>query len=144
MRSSLKSALLVSVLALVVGVACSNKVASRPTKPVPVGTVLFRFTRKVQGPVELTLDGVRIPVEPLKKGKKAQSLVLTGITTGKHRFFLYSPRDAFGPDQGEFEATGTQGLYLVTFAQSFNAVLYGQAEALPPAAGVPGVKARLE
>ncbi len=144
MRSSLKSAMLVGALALVGGVACSNKVATRPTKSVPAGTVLFQFTRKVQGPVELTLDGVRLPVEPVKKGKKARSLVLTGITPGKHRFFLYSPRDAFGPDQGEFEATAAQGVYLVTFAQAFDAVLYGKAEALPPAEGVPGVKARLE
>ncbi len=144
MRSSLKSALLISVLALAAGVACSNKVATRPTKPIPAGTVLFQFTRKVQGPVELTLDGVRIPVEPVKKGKKAHSLVLTGIAAGKHRFFLYSSRDAFGADQGEFETTAAKGVYLVTFAQTFNAVLYGQAEPLPAAEGIPGVRARLE
>jgi len=144
MRSSLKSAVLITALALVAGVACSNKVATKPSKPVPAGTVQFQFTRKAQGPVELTLDGVRIPVESLKKGKKARSLVVSGLTPGKHRFFLYSPRDAFGPDQGEFEVTATQGAYLVTFAQSFDAVLYGQPEALPPAEGVPGVKARLE
>lgn len=144
MRSSLKSALLVAALALGAGVACSKKAVTRPTKSVPAGTVLFQFTRKVRGPVELTLDGVRIPVESLKKGKKAKSLLLTGLAPGKHRFFLSSPRDAFGPDQGEFESTATQGVYLVTFAQAFNAVLYGQAEALPPAEGLPGVKARLQ
>jgi len=144
MKRSLKSALLATTLLLVAGVACSKKVASKPTKPVPAGTVLFQFTRKVQGPVELTLDGVRIPVEPTRKDKKARSLVVSGISAGKHRFFLYSPRDAFGPDQGEFELTGNQGVYLVTFAQAFDAVLYGKAEALPPSEGLPGVKARLE
>ncbi len=144
MRSSLKSAVLIAALALVTGVACSKKVATKPTKPVPASTALFQFTRKVQGPVDLTLDGVRIPVEPLKKGKKARSLVVTGIPAGKHRFFLYSPRDAFGADQGEFEIAGTQGVYLVTFAQSFNAVLYGKSEALPAAEGMAGIKARLE
>lgn len=144
MRSSLKSAVLIIALALVTGVACSNKVATKPTKPVPAGTVLFQFTRKIQGPVDLTLDGVRIPVEALKKNKKARRLIVSGIPAGKHRFFIYSPRDAFGADQGEFELVGSQGVYLVTFAQSFNSVLYGKAEALPPAEGTPGIKAHLE
>lgn len=140
---SLKSALVAATLLLVAGLAC-RKPTSKPTKSVPAGTVLFQFTHKVQGPVELTLDGVRIPVEIARKKKKARSLVVTGLSAGKHRFFLYSPRDAFGPDQGEFELTGTQGVFLVTFAQAFDAVLYGQADALPAAEGMPGVKARLE
>jgi len=140
---SLKSAIVAAALILVAGLAC-KKVTSKPTKSVPAGTVLFEFTRKVQGPVELTLDGVRIPVEAARKNKKARSLVVTGLPAGKHRFFLYSPRDAFGPDQGEFEVTGTQGVFLVTFAQAFDAVLYGKADALPTAEGIPGVKARLE
>lgn len=144
MRSSLKSAAPIAALALLAGVACSKNVAIKPAKPVPVGTVLFQFTRKVLGPVDLTLDGARIPVEGLKKGKKARSLVVSGLQAGKHRFFIYSSRDAFGADQGEFEVGGTQGVFLVTFAQSFDSVLYGKAEALPPAEGIPGVKARLE
>jgi hypothetical protein len=119
-------------------------VATKPSKPIPAGTVRFEFTRKVQGPVELTLDGVRIPVEGLKKGKKANSLIVTGIANGKHKYFLSSPRDAFGPDQGEFEATIAQGAYIPTFTQAFDAVLYGLPDALPPAEGIPGVKARLE
>jgi len=144
MKCSLKSAMLTTALVLGTGVACSNKVTTKLTKAVPSGTVLFQFTRKIQGPVELTLDGVRIPVEATRKNKKAHSLVVTGLAAGKHRFFLYSPRDAFGPDQGEFEMSGTQGVFLVTYTQGFNAVLYGKADALPPAEGVPGVKARLE
>lgn len=144
MRSSLKSAWLVAPLVVMTGVGCTKKVAVKPAKPIPAGTVLFQFTRKVQGPVELTLDGVRIPVEGLKKGKKANSLVVTGLAAGKHRFFLYSPRDAFGADQGEFEMTASQGAYLPTFAQAFNSVLYGQADPLAAAEGIPGVKARLE
>lgn len=144
MRVSLQSALFATTLLLVSGVACTKKAASQPTKSVPAGVAQFHFTRKVQGPLELTLDGIRIPVEPTPKNKKARTLVITGLTPGKHRFFIYSPMEALGPDQGEFEIAPTKGVYLVTFAQAFNAVLYGKPDALTPAEGIPGVKAHLE
>ena len=142
MKGSLQSALLATTIVLVTGVAC-KKAVSQPTKAVPAGTVEFHFTRKAQGPLELTLDGVRVPVEPTKKNKKAKALLITGLAPGKHRFFIYSPRDAFGPDQGEFELVAGKGTYLVTFAQAFNAVLYGKPDAITPAEGIPGVRAYL-
>jgi hypothetical protein len=120
------------------------KRAPAGTQTAPSGSLVFAFSRKVRGPVDLTLDGVRIPVEALKKGKRATRLVVTGLAAGKHRFFLSSPRDAFGPDQGEFELPAGKGLTLPTYSQAFDAVLYGSSEALPPAAGLPGVKAHLE
>lgn len=143
MRVSLPSSLFATTLVLMTGVACTKKALSQPSKPVPAGVAHYYFTRKAQGPIELTLDGVRIPVEPTKKGKKAHALMITGLTPGKHRYFLYSPRDAFGPDQGEFEISATNGAYLVTFVQAFNAVLYGKPDALAPAEGIPGVRAYL-
>lgn len=131
------------VLMVLPGLGCA-KLRNKPVKAVPEGTVLFAFNRKVRGPVELTLDGVRVPVAPVTKNKAARSLVVTGIAPGKHRFFLSSPRDAFGPDQGDFEVTAGQGTRVFTFVQAFNAVLYGKSEELPAAEGIPGVKARLE
>lgn len=134
---------LILVLPILSVLGCA-KVRNKPAKPVPQGMVLFAFNRKVSGPVELTLDGVRVPVAAAPKKKPARSLVVTGLAPGKHRFFLSSPRDAFGPDQGEFEVVGGQGVRLFTFVQAFDAVLYGKSEALPAAEGIPGVTARLE
>ncbi|MDP2874589.1 MAG: hypothetical protein Q8O00_00305 [Holophaga sp.] len=144
MKVSRLSALFATTLVLMTGVACTNKKSvTMPTKKVAAGTAHFQFARKVQGPLELTLDGIRVPVEPTKKNKKARALMITGLTPGKHRFFLYSPRDAFGPDQGEFEIAAGNGAYVMTFAQAFNAVLYGKPDALAPAEGIPGVRAYL-
>lgn len=134
---------LILVLMVLPGLGCA-KLRNKPVKAVPEGTVLFAFNRKVRGPVDLTLDGIRVPVAPVAKDKPARSLVVTGLAPGKHRFFLSSPRDAFGPDQGEFQVVAGQGTRIVTFVQAFNAVLYGKSEALPAAEGIPGVKARLE
>lgn len=142
MKGSMKLALFAAALAVMTGVAC-KKATSQPTKAVPAGTAEFHFTRKAQGPLELTLDGIRVPVEPTKKNGKARTLFITGLTPGKHRFFIYSPRDAFGPDQGEFELVAGKGVYLVTFTQAFNAVLYGKADAVTPAEGIPGIRAYL-
>jgi hypothetical protein len=63
---------------------------------------------------------------------------------GKHKYFLSSQKDAFGPDQGEFEVEANKGTFLLLFAQHFDAVLYGKPEPLPPAEGMPNVKATLE
>ena len=115
-----------------------------PKKPVPVGTVRFQFTRKVSGPVELVVDSVRVPVEQPRKVKKARALTITGLANGKHKYFLSSQRDAFSPDQGEFELEAAKGLFFISFTQHFDAVLYGKPEPLPKAEGIPGVKAILE
>jgi len=115
----------------------------KPPKPVPAGTLQFRFLRSVKGPIDLTIDGVRLPVAPSEK-RRPVYLSVTGLSAGKHRYFLSSPQDAFGPDQGEFEMPGDKGVFLVCFSQQFNSVLYGKPDAIPPAEGLPGVKAKMD
>ena len=109
---------------------------------VPGGTLTLAFTRKVLGHLELSLDGVRIPVKQGAKGGK--TLSVTGISAGRHRYFVESNRDAFGPDQGDLEMSASQGVYYVVFAQRFEAVLYGKTAPPPPAEGLPGVSAILQ
>lgn len=140
-----KSLLMVAALALMaVGAGCANKTKPvQPKRPVPAGTVEIQFTKLVQGPIDLTLDGTRVPVALISK-KGGKRLVVSGLTPGKHRFVLISPLDAFGPDQGEWEIPEGKGVFKVYFAQHFNATLYGSQDPLPPAPGLPGIKARLE
>ncbi|MDE3246236.1 MAG: hypothetical protein KGN80_09125 [Acidobacteriota bacterium] len=119
-----------------------HSVAKAAPVQVPGGTLTLAFTRKVQGPLELTLDGVRIPVKQGPKGGK--TLLVAGIAEGRHRYFIESNRDAFGPDQGDLEMSATQGVYYVIFAQRFESVLYGKNAPTPPAEGLPGVSAILK
>jgi hypothetical protein len=118
-----------------------SKVPLTPSHPLPAGTAVFRFTLKVAGPVELTLDGTRIPVQQLPKG--ATSLLVKGLAPGKHRFFLTSQHETFSPDMGELDLPADKGLYLVTLTQHLDAVLYGKSDPLPTAEGLPGVTATL-
>lgn len=118
-----------------------RKVPLTPSSPIPAGSVVFRFTREVRGPVELSVDGARIPVQQLPKG--AKSLVLKGLSVGKHRYFLTSQRETFSPDSGELDMPADRGQYLVTLTQKLDAVLYGKPDPLPPAEGLPGVSAAL-
>nr|WP_320130939.1 hypothetical protein [uncultured Holophaga sp.] len=140
-----KSLVLVAGLALVaLSAACKKKTEPvRPRKPVPAGVVEIQFTKRVQGPIDLSLDGTRVPVEQASE-KGGTRLVVTGLPPGKHRFVLISPLDAFGPDQGEWEVQADKGLFDVYFSQHFEATLYGNPDPLPPSPGIPGVKARLE
>lgn len=112
-----------------------------PRNPIPAGSVVFRFTRAVKGPVELNLDGARIPVQQLPKG--AISLQVKGLSAGKHRFFLTSQQEIFSPDSGELDLPADKGLYLITLTQRLDAVLYGKPDPLPAAEGLPGVTATL-
>lgn len=118
-----------------------RKIPLTPSTPVPAGTVVFRFTRKVRGPVEFSVDGTRIPVQ--HPPKEATSLVIKGLSAGKHRFFLSSAREIFSPDLGELDLPADKGIYQVVMAQRFEAVLYGKPEPAPPAEGLPGVSATL-
>jgi len=118
-----------------------SKVPLTPRTPVPAGSVVFRFTRAVRGPVEFTLDGARIPVQQSPKG--AISLHVKGLTPGKHRYFLTSQRETFSPDMGELDLPADKGLYQITLAQKLDSVLYGKPDPLPPAEGLPGVTAVL-
>lgn len=115
----------------------------QPVVEAPSGALQFHFTRKILGPIELTLDGTRIPVE--QQGKKGfRQLLVTGLASGKHRYFISSPRDSFGPDLGEVEIGPAKGIRMEVFAQKFAAVLYGTPEPLPPAEGLPGIRAVLQ
>jgi hypothetical protein len=125
------------------GVACGKPQPIVPSKPVPAGTVLFQFTQKVEGPLELTIDGIRINVVKVGK-KKSRHLEVSGLSLGKHRFVLLSPLEAFGPDQIELELGADRGAFKVLFAQNLKSVLYGSPEPVPAAAGIPGVQARLQ
>lgn len=131
-----------SALVLIGLANCQRGPVTMPTKKVPAGEVHLEFTRKVKGPLDLSIDGVRVPVQQAKSTGK--TLIVTGLKPGKHRFFLNSPMDAFGPDQAEIELKEGPGTYMMLFAQTFQATLYGTREALPAAEGLPGVKARLE
>jgi len=142
MKGSLSQVLL-AICITCVGLACRKPQAIMPSKPVPPGTVLLMFTRKVEGPVELTVDGTRIPVEKVSR-KKCSRLEVTGLAQGKHQFILLSPLEAFGPDQVDVDLGPQNGEYRVLFSQQFRSVLYGKPEPAPAASGIPGVKARLQ
>jgi hypothetical protein len=124
------------------GLACGKPKPIKPSKPVPPGTVMFQFTKKVDGPVDLTIDGMRVPV--VQTGKKCKRLTVSGLAAGKHHVVLLSALDAFGPDQVDIEVEAGKGTFQVLYSQQFNAVLYGKPEPMPPAEGIPGVVARLE
>ena len=131
-------AMVLSAAALFTG--CS-KVPLTPSHPIPAGSVVFRFTRKVKGPVELSVDGARLPVQQLPKG--AIALQVKGLSLGKHRFFLTSQHETFSPDSGELDFQAGKGIYQITLAQKLDSVLYGKADPLPVAEGIPGVTAVL-
>jgi len=128
------------LLGAVTFLGCS-KVPLTPSRPIPAGTVVFRFTRKVMGPVEISVDGARLAVQQLPKG--ATSLQVKGLTPGKHRFFLTSQRETFSPDQGELDCAADKGIYQITLTQKLDSVLYGKPDPLPAAEGLPGVSAVL-
>jgi hypothetical protein len=130
------------VACITMGIGCQKAEVFKPQHPLSTGTLMFHFTNKVAGPVDLILDDVHIPV--LQSKKKVRNLVIRGLSAGKHRYFLSSPRDAFGPDHGEVELPQDHGIFLVSFSQPYNAVLYGQAEPIEAAQGIPGVSARME
>jgi hypothetical protein len=134
--------LLTVAACLALGIGCRKAEPFKPQQPLSVGTLLIHFTAKVEGPVELLLDDVRIPVANSKK--KVHNLVVRGLAPGRHRYFISSPRDAFGPAHGEVELPQDRGTFLVNFSQHYNAVLYGKTEPAPPAQGLPGVSARME
>jgi len=142
MRGSLRLVLPATCI-ICAGLACGKPQPIVPARPVPAGTVLFQFTRKVEGPLDLTVDGIRVTVQKVGK-KKCNHLEVSGLSLGRHRFVLLSPLEAFGPDQIEVELGAGQGAFKVLFAQELKSVLYGSPEPVPAAAGIPGVQARLQ
>jgi len=114
-----------AALALMVG--CKRATPILPKSPLPPGTFQMHFTSKVRGPVELVINGVRIPVE--QKKKKAKLLTIGGLSQGKHSYFISSLVDVIGPDMGEVEIGPDIGVFQVHFAQRLKTVLYGDAQA---------------
>lgn len=134
---------LMAAAALAVLVGCTSTVMPfLPQKPLPPGTLQMQFTRKVTGPIDLTIDGVRIPIT--QKKKKARVLTVSGLSQGKHNYFIASHADVIGPDFGEFEIGPTEGVFQVHFAQKLKAVLFEGESIAPAAEGIPGVTAVLE
>ena len=142
MKGSLRL-VLPATCAVLAGMACGKPQPIVPSKPVPAGTALFQFTQKVRGPIELTIDGTRVPVEQARGNKKCARLDVSGLAQGKHHFVFLSTVEAFSPDQFDLDLGGAQGAFKVLFTQDFQAVLYGTPEPAPVAAGLPGVQARL-
>ena len=138
-----KRVALAGMVVIALGMACAKPKAITPAKPVPAGTVQFQFTAKVEGPLDLTIDGVRIPVQQVP-GKKCKFLTISGLPLGRHHIVILSALDAFGPDQVDVELTPAKGEFQVLFSQVFKSVLYGTPEATPKAEGMPGVVARLQ
>ena len=142
MKGSLRLAL-PAICAVLAGMGCGKPQPIVSGKPVPAGTALFQFTQKVRGPIELTIDETRVPVEQARNNKRCARLEVSGLAQGKHHFVFLSPVEAFGPDQFDLEVGAAEGEFKVLFTQDFQAVLYGKAEPAPAAAGIPGVQARL-
>jgi hypothetical protein len=136
-RVAIPALVLMGAVALV---GC-KKLPLTSSKPVPAGSVVLRFTRSVKGPVELIIDGARIPVK--QASKEGSSLQIAGLAPGKHRFFLTSEHEAFSPDAGVWEVDAAKGIYEVVLCQNLESVLYGKPDSLPPAEGLPGVTATL-
>lgn len=130
--------------AILMGLACIKPKPIVPKKPVPGGTVMLYFTKKVEGPLDLTIDGTRIPVTKAGKKTKFRYLQVSGLPAGKHSLVLLSALEAFGPDQFEVNPDATRGEFKVLFAQDMKSVLYGSPEPIPATTGLPGVSARLE
>jgi len=132
-----------AICILIAGVGCSKPQPIVPRSPVPAGTVLIQFTRRVEGPLELTIDGSRIPVQKISR-KKCMHLEVSGLIEGRHHFVLMSALEAFGPDQFDVDLAPAKGEFKVLISQELKSVLYGTPEPSPAATGIPGVQARLE
>jgi hypothetical protein len=143
MKGSLRL-LLPAGLVVLTGLACSKPQPIVPKKPVASGSVLMYFTKKVTGPVELTIDGTRIPVTREGRRTRFRHLEVDGLAQGPHRLILMSALEAFGPDQFDVDLGPGPGEFRVLFAQDLKSVLYGSPEPMPATEGLPGVRARLE
>ena len=129
-------------LVLMTGLACHRAPAFPQQGSLPAGTAMLQFSMRVQGPLELTIDGTRVPVRKVAK-KTGWRLSVDGLGQGPHRFLLMSPREAFGPDQFELTLGPSRGEFKYLFAQKIQADLYGTPDSGPSAEAIPGVTASL-
>lgn len=138
----IRARLALPVLLLLAPATACRKIPLTSPKALPAGTLVLRFSRELKGSLELTLDDARVPITAEKK--KGNALVITGLSTGLHRYFLSGAEDAFGPAGGEVSMPDDRGVYEVVLAQRLNAQLYGKPADVPPAQAQPGLAARLE
>ncbi len=130
-----------ALLLLAPATAC-RKIPLTSPKVLPAGTLALRFSRELKGTLELTLDGVRTPVVAGKK--KGNVLIIAGLSTGLHRYFLSGPQDAFGPAGGEVSLPDDHGVYEIVLAQRLDAELYGKPADAAPTQAQAGITAHLE
>jgi hypothetical protein len=132
-----------AVAMMVAMLGCTEIRPVVPKKPLASGTFQMHFTRKVLGPLDIAIDGVRIPIE--QKKKKGQTLTISGLSEGRHTYFLVAYREIIGPDVGEFEVGPNEGIFQVHFAKRLKLAFANPTLAAAPAAtGIPGVTAVLE
>ncbi len=130
-------------LLLIATLSCSS-IFSTPqalSKSLPPGTLVLKFTRNIKGPIELSIDGVRINVEQTNKGGNA--LTVSGLEIGAHQFLISSQNDAFGPNSSEFALPDDEGIIIPIFSQSFNSILYGNTSSAPAPENPKNIKAIL-
>lgn len=131
-----------AALLLLLPAAACRRVPLQPKKAVPAGTLVLRFSREIKGSIALTLDDARIPITLAKKNGNA--LVVTGLSTGLHRYFLSGPQEAFGQASGQVSMPDDHGVYEIVLAQRLDAELYGKPPVEAPAQAQPGITATLE
>jgi hypothetical protein len=108
-----------------------------PRRPLPSGTFQVQFTSRLRGPLELTINGSRVPVEQRKK--RARTLTVSGLPVGTHRYFFFCPAEVVGPDLGEIEMGPDGGVFQVHFSQRLRVAYPEPAqEAAPGAWGAGG------
>jgi len=91
--------------------------------------------------MELTIDGARVPIE--QKSKKARTLTVSGLSQGTHKYFLFCPREVYGPDLGEMEVGPGAGVFQVHFSQRLK-VAYADFPKPPKTEGAGPIRAVLE
>jgi len=134
---------LAAMVAVVAMLGCNEPKPVVPKRPLATGTLQMHFTRKVLGPLDITIDGVRIPIE--QKKKKGRTLTISGLSEGKHTYFLVAYREIIGPDWAEFEIGSDTGVFQVHFVKRLKLQFANPTLAAAPAAeGIPGVRAVLE
>ena len=128
---------------LVALLGCKGARPIVPPKSLPSGTVQMHFTRKITGPIDLTINGVRVPVE--QKKKKARHLTVSGLSEGMHIYYIASYQEVIGPDYGEFEVGPDGGVFQVHFVRKLKAALRNPSSQVSPTPdAVPGLIAVLD
>jgi hypothetical protein len=134
----------ITLVSLVSLVGCQTSVRPiLPPRKLQADTFQMYFARKVLGPIDLTINGIRVPVE--QKKKRARFLTIKGLSQGKHIYFITSHSDVIGPDYGEFEIGTEEGVFQIHFARRLRSELHSTGDSTAPRPeGIPGVTAVLD